>query len=145
MINVIKIRDNRIYVVIMAFDRDEPLVKRAWFATGTPAYLMKREEIPDGSPLKYDAHTGTYVFKFSGDPYSRGIQIRLENGRQTPAEFEDTIEVPPPRTKRKGNVIWTLLSDLSSSAQWCLETRTKTGMIKVLDLPQPRLQEYALK
>ena len=129
----------------MAFDRDVPFVRRAWFPTGTPAYLMKREEIPDGSPLAYNTSNGTYVFKFNNDPYSRGIEIRLENGRQTPAEFEDAIEILPPKTKRKGSLMWTLLSDLSSQAQWCLETRSKTGMIKVVDLPQPSLQDYALR
>jgi len=144
MINVIKSHNNRIYVLVMAFDRDEPLVRRAWFPTGIPSYLMKREEIPDGSKLEYDTATGTYVFKFSGDPYSRGIEIRLENGRQTLAEFEDTIPVPPPKTKRQGNLAWGLLSSLSSSPQWCLEMRTKTGMIKILDLPQPDLQAYSL-
>jgi hypothetical protein len=145
MINIIRAREGRVYVVIMAFDRDEPIVRRAWFPTGMPAYLLKREEIPDGSPLTYNTPTGTYVYKFAGDPYSRGIEIRLEKGRQTPAEFEDTIPVPEPETRHKGSVVWTLLSDLSPEAQWCLETRTKSGMIKVLDLPQPTLQEYALR
>ena len=140
MINLIKIQDGCVYVVDLEFDRDRPIVNRRWYPTNIMTYFLKREGIKDGSPLIYDLHEG-YIFKFSNDPYSRGIIIPLKNGRNTTPEHVDEVEVAKPNTKRKGELVWALLPG-SSSYQWCLETRTKTGYIKVVDLPQPSLEKY---
>jgi hypothetical protein len=102
-LHVLRERDHHVYVVSLDTDREQPIVRRRWYPTGINVQTAcSNLGCPIDGIVVSPLGNGIYVL-----PSEHGrIQLGLKHGGSTINETIDQIEVPPPKTRLKGEIFW---------------------------------------
>ena len=102
LLHVLRSRGNRVYVVAIDVGSYEPVARLAWYPTGVKLQDARNAIDVDFEGLKLKQEgDGVYTI-----PTIRGIQVTLTNGGRTEADFVESVEIPQPRSKLKGKIVW---------------------------------------
>lgn len=121
MIYVLRHRDRKLYVVAAYSNFDKPYVNRVWYPTGTSTVSVQSNYGHDFEGYRL-ARVESWLYRVNADAQGRaelyGLHVSLQKNPNTEEIFEDRVDVPLPKTRRKTEIFW------NDEAWW---TYTKKG------------------
>jgi len=107
-LHVLRELNDRMHVVWIDTDSSDPIVRRRWYPTDVRRHVATQNLGSDweGTVLR-SLGDGRYEIPPAAHTYSgRGLIIELSELGRTLSSKTDQIEVPPPKTRRRGKIFW---------------------------------------
>ena len=107
-LHVLRELNDRMHVVWIDTDSSDPIVRRRWYPTDVRRHVATQNLGSDweGTVLR-SLGDGRYEIPPATHTYSgRGLIIELVERGRTLSSKTDQIEVPPPKTRRRGRIFW---------------------------------------
>jgi len=107
-LHVLRELNDRVHVVSIDTDSQTPIVRRRWYPTAVRRYIATQNLGNDWEGMVVRSmDDGRYEIPPAAHTYSgRGLIIELSELGRTLSSKIDQIEVPPPKTRRRGKIFW---------------------------------------